>query len=249
MNGGRPLLCSSVFRSGERNEISTHGHGGISTIGKEYPYTATNSQIWICRCVVYFKLGVTTPSEGTGMSSARDVFLAIFVSFGFGYGGHVFGQQSSAEKVQPLVEIFRSWDEVENSKLNPEDIESLAANLQAAIEKGANVNASDKFGNTPLLIASYWAAWRGDGHHFNDIVKLLLANGADPNADSDVGTPLHLAAIGKNVGLIEILCAAGASTSSQMAYEGRKVTPLDMARHYNFCPGITSAMKKCASTQ
>ncbi len=55
------------------------------------------------------------------------------------------------------------------------------------IAKGADVNAKDKDGGTPL----HWAA--KNGH--KDVAELLIAKGADMNArNKDGGTPLHWAA-------------------------------------------------------
>ena len=58
--------------------------------------------------------------------------------------------------------------------------------VKELLEKGADPNARDEDGRTPL----YWAAFRG---HV-EVVKLLLEHGADPNAEDEAGrTPLHAA--------------------------------------------------------
>ena len=47
------------------------------------------------------------------------------------------------------------------------------------IDKGANVNAIDKDGSTPLMFCAQ--------HGHNDIVKLLLGHGADPKIKGSHG--------------------------------------------------------------
>jgi len=94
-----------------------------------------------------------------------------------------------------------------------------AGDAESLLQKGADVNARDDFGWTPLILASKeghtkvvelllkkgvdpnvsnawgwfpisWAAFQGH----KDVVKLLLEHGADPNAKSEHGwTALSLA--------------------------------------------------------
>ncbi|CAG0911253.1 unnamed protein product, partial [Cyprideis torosa] len=71
------------------------------------------------------------------------------------------------------------------------------------IENGAEVNARDDDGWTPLLLATR------RGHHF--IVHLLLAHGADLNIrDCDKQTPLHLASRRGHHSIVHLLLAHGA---------------------------------------
>ena len=79
------------------------------------------------------------------------------------------------------------------------DVEAVKVLLKA----GADVNARDKDGGTPLYAAVFW------GHV--ELVKLLLEAGANVNAKGIGGdTPLHLAAIQGNVGAVKVLREAGA---------------------------------------
>jgi ankyrin repeat protein len=71
--------------------------------------------------------------------------------------------------------------------------------LQAAIDRGGDLNAWDDLGMTPLL----YAVFRGDIR----VVDLLLRSGADPNRpkrDDPSSTPLWHAT--KDFGLYEIAC-------------------------------------------
>ncbi|MHC4545322.1 MAG: ankyrin repeat domain-containing protein, partial [Planctomycetota bacterium] len=71
------------------------------------------------------------------------------------------------------------------------------------IAKGADVNAKDRDGATPLHNAA-----RGKGP---DVAKLLIDNGADINAKDKYGrTPLHTAAGNGNDRMVELLIERGA---------------------------------------
>lgn len=74
------------------------------------------------------------------------------------------------------------------------------------VRRGANVKNRDYDGWTALHYGAQDNT--GEGTEF---VKLLLENGADPNAcDSSRQTPLHRAAIGGNAKTVELLLAYGA---------------------------------------
>jgi hypothetical protein len=120
------------------------------------------------------------------------------------------------------------------------------------IDNGADVNARDEDGDTPLD----WADRRNqtattallrkhggktgeelrtgitplqqaarDGH--KEIAELLIAEGADVNAKNDYGwTPLHWAASRGHKEIVELLIAKGANVNAKNKYG---TTPLDMA--------------------
>ena len=92
--------------------------------------------------------------------------------------------------------------------------------VQAELDKGADVNAKDWNGYTPL----YWAAFGGH----KEIVELLIAKGADLNAKDDKygRTPLRSAAIYDHKEIAEILIAEGANVNAK---DERGKTPLDLA--------------------
>ena len=78
---------------------------------------------------------------------------------------------------------------------------AYAGNIEAVklhLWIGANLNAKDKNGQTPLLAA----LWR------KEIVELLIAKGADVNAKNEHGqTPLHSAAYTGDKKIVELLIA------------------------------------------
>jgi len=96
------------------------------------------------------------------------------------------------------------------------------AGVQAALGRGADVNAGDDGRITPLQHAT------GNGH--KEIAQLLIAKGADVNTkDSDGGTPLHLAAIGGYMEIAELLINNGADVNAK---NFQSKSPLDFAIKY-----------------
>jgi ankyrin repeat protein len=109
----------------------------------------------------------------------------------------------------------------------------LAATL---IERGADVNAADRYGNTPLINAAY----RGN----LEMVKLLLQKGASINARSAAGVSALSAAVYSGQGGLvnfllarnpqaelveaarEVACVSGRNISSLAAYKA----PAEAAR-------------------
>lgn len=86
------------------------------------------------------------------------------------------------------------------------------------LTEGADVNAPDAGGNTPLIIASMSAG--------PDCVKLLLERGADPNAANKVGATALIRAA-TSFELTRLLLDAGAKVDVRTTDQGN--TPLLLA--------------------
>ena len=100
------------------------------------------------------------------------------------------------------------------------NIEAVKQHLAA----GVDVNAKDKYGESPLLFAATF------GH--KEIAELLIANGADVNTKIDkIGmTPLHIATGQGYKEIVELLIAKGADVNAKVVsgpIQGS--TPLDVA--------------------
>ena len=80
--------------------------------------------------------------------------------------------------------------------------------MKDLLAEGADVNAMDKDGNTPLHIVTH------SGH--KEMIKLLISNGAHVNAKDEGGwTPLHFAASGGHKEIAELMLANGADVNAK----------------------------------
>lgn len=93
------------------------------------------------------------------------------------------------------------------------------AECERLLRQGAEVNACDEEGCTPLL----WAVFAGE----KDVVELLLARGADIHgANHDGETPLHWAVMLRDRALAALLLARGANVNAKDIFG---LTPLRSA--------------------
>ena len=76
-----------------------------------------------------------------------------------------------------------------------------------AVKQGALINATDRFGHSPI----HYAAYKGNPR----IVDYLLNNGGDPNIRGRHESTLHCAAWGRNIKVLELLLEDGAQVDAR----------------------------------
>jgi len=98
--------------------------------------------------------------------------------------------------------------------------------VEALVEHGADCNAPDGFGESPLNMAIL-GTWRGDVQRQYRIAELLIKHGANVHGRDHIGeTPLHVAATMDQPELANLLLQHGALINAQDNWGS---TPLDIA--------------------
>ena len=106
-----------------------------------------------------------------------------------------------------LLDLSENWETI------------TPADVQAMIDSGADVNAKNNNGLTPL----HEAAYRGNA----EVIPVLVKAGADVNAKNNNGlTPLHEAAYRGNAEVISVLIKVEADVNAKAKYDW---TPLHSA--------------------
>ena len=114
------------------------------------------------------------------------------------------GYELKAEATQPEPTTAKAPDISIHKAAEDGNIEAVKQYLDG----GADVNAKDKLGWTPLNHAA-------EGGH-KEIIELLIANGADVNAQNKGGyTPLHTAILNDETEIAELLITKGADVNAQ----------------------------------
>ncbi|MCK5644078.1 MAG: ankyrin repeat domain-containing protein, partial [Gammaproteobacteria bacterium] len=146
--------------------------------------------------------------KGINYTGIRVVLLALLVIC-------ICNSPSFAEK--PINKAATIELKILSESMTREDI----GKIQEAIQAGADVNVRNKYGVTPLMMASQ------NGHV--EVVKLLLAAKANVNAvdKTDGVTPLLIASVKGHTEIVKLLIAAKADVNAVRKTDG--VTPLFMA--------------------
>jgi ankyrin repeat protein len=86
---------------------------------------------------------------------------------------------------------------------------------QLLLDRGADPNAKDDNGTTPLLFAIDPNNWNGavDAEAETEIVRALIAKGADPGVTKNGWTPLMYAAARNKPEIVKLLVAKGADVN------------------------------------
>ena len=118
--------------------------------------------------------------------------------------------------------------------------------VQLALDKGADVDAKDKQGMTPLM--SNQSVWMSDmGNDSPDITNLLLSRGADPKAVDNEGIPVLLMSFWRNSTRIpETLVEHGADVNViiESPKDKKKYTLIGvMIEQYKMVPDTASRQK------
>ena len=96
--------------------------------------------------------------------------------------------------------------------------------IQVLLERGADPNLPDSFGQTPLVQTADIGIERA--------TQVLLEGGADPNRPNDHGNyPLILATINNNPDVVKTLLHAGADLNQT---DGTGPTALSLAERYGY---------------
>jgi len=134
-----------------------------------------------------------------------------------------------AEAAQPEPPTAKAPDISIHKAATLGNIEAVKQHLAA----GADVNATDdRYGRTPLSFAA--------ANDYKELIELLIAEGADVNANSKIGTPLHAAAFWGQKEIAELLIANGADVNAKIS-DGN--TPLYFAI-WRQHPEITDLLRK-----
>ena len=108
--------------------------------------------------------------------------------------------------------IFKHAGQAIIDQANQSIFQAIAQNdlnlVIQAVQKGSLINATDRFGHSPI----HYAAYKGNAR----IVDYLLNNGGNPNIRGrHQSTPLHSAAWGRNIQVLELLLEDGAEVDAK----------------------------------
>ena len=122
---------------------------------------------------------------------------------------------------------------------NEKRIQEYIQIVKLLIQYGADVNARDNRGFTPLILSARFS------HDKTDIAKILLSAGADVNAQNNYGnTALMEAADHRGGNLVTLLLQAGADVNAQ---NNEGLTALSIAQLFKNNQGIIDMLEEAQS--
>jgi ankyrin repeat protein len=117
------------------------------------------------------------------------------------------------DTIENELRWFRTCEEMENAK-------KLGIGLQVM----GPIKLAFAKGDTPIHAAAYW--------NHPDIVKMLIAKGADVNKTNGLGeTALHYAAVCRYLDVAQILLDSGANPKAKT---NKGMTPIDISREVKY---------------
>jgi len=129
-------------------------------------------------------------------------------------------QQMAERRTDRQESIARAEQKKPTMSLHEAALAGDIAQVQLLISSGADVNAKDKTGYTPL----FYAAQKGQ----KEVAELLIGAGANVNTKDQYGnTPLHYAAVSGHYDMCEVLVSNGADVAAKNLTGG---TALAMAK-------------------